>query len=302
MTRFTFLPGLRRTALDSTSVQIGTDPERALVLEFPEPHVTELLDHLDNWLTESDYYRAARNLGVQRTDAEELLTLLRRSKLVMDPAALTGQAHDPRIRTDQADEAAALALRKAEAPVEVMTARSRQRVWVVGGGRMATDIADLLSRCGVGHVHQGDRRSVDRTDLAVVVNPQQPPMLTAQAHARRKLPYLMVAIADGAVNIGPLVVPGRTPCVACVELHHRDAVPRWCLFGGDSSPVEVALRELAVATTACQAMQYLDGTACQARSATIQLRAPFQMRRRTWQPHPSCGCQRVDVPAIAAEG
>lgn len=301
MTHFTFLPGLRRTVLDATSVQIGTDPERALILEFPEPQVIALLDHLDNWLTEADYYRAARQFGVGRTDAEELLTLLRDSKLIMDPAALTGRSSDPGVRVDQSDEAAALALRKTEAPVDVMAARSRRRVCVVGEGRMAAGIVDLLNRCGVGHVRQSDRRPADRADLAIVVNPQQPPTLTAEVHARRRLPYLMVTIADGAVNIGPLVVPGRTPCIACVEFHHRDAVPRWCLFGSDDSPVEVALRELAVATTACQAMQYLDGIPCQARATTIQLRPPFGMRRRVWEPHPSCGCQRADRPALPAE-
>lgn len=296
MTRFTFLPGLRRTVIESGTVQIGTDPERALVLQFPDTRILALLDELDDWHDERSYREAARRLGIPAVDAEELLSLLRHGRLLINPTALVTSAADPGLRREHADEAAALALRRGDDPAEMMGIRARQRVVVHGEDPMAGRIADVLRRSGIGRVRTGTARPGE-AGFAVLVNSAQPPVLTARAHARRGMPYLVVAVSDGAVNVGPLVVPGHTPCIACVELHHRDAVPMWRDFGADTAPIEATLRELAVSVAACQVMQFLDGGTSSAHGATIQLRAPFHMRRRVWREHASCGCIAVETAA-----
>lgn len=297
MTRFTFLPGLRRTVIDAGTVQIGTDPERALVLEFPDPRILTLLDQLDGWHDEDSYRETARRLGVTATDAQELLSLLRHSRLLIDPAAMITSAADPGLRREHADEAAALALRRGASPAETMGIRARQRVVVHGTDPMAGRIADVLCRSGIGRVRHSGNARPGEAGFAVLVNSPQPPVLTARAHARRGMPYLVVAVSDGAVNVGPLVVPGHTPCIACVELHHRDAVPMWRDFGADTAPIEATLRELAISVASCQVMQFLDGNTSAAHGATIQLRSPFHMRRRVWREHASCGCVAVEAAA-----
>lgn len=41
------------------------------------------------------------------------------------------------------------------------------------------------------------------------------------------LVHLPVAFEPGAVVIGPLIVPGRSPCLACRDAHERDRDPAW---------------------------------------------------------------------------
>lgn len=40
-------------------------------------------------------------------------------------------------------------------------------------------------------------------------------------------PYLPVAAFGSRASIGPLVLPGRTPCLRCLYLHHRDRDSQW---------------------------------------------------------------------------
>ncbi|GAA4898985.1 hypothetical protein LX16_0844 [Stackebrandtia albiflava] len=294
MTRFMLLPGLHRTRIDSATIQLGVDPETALLLESPRPQVSELLDRLETAMTEKQYYGAARSLGLDDVDAGGLLRLLRHGRLLIDPAAFRSRDAAADRRAQHHSETAALSLRRTDCPAELMSRRERRRIWVSGETDMVTEFTELLYRSGVGAVAAPGRRG-GPPDLAVLLDPRQPADLVARSHARRDLPYLMVTTMDGAVNVGPLVIPGRTACAACVEHHITDVVPNWRRNGAAPAPLEAALRGLAVATAACQALQYLDGVTGQIESATIQLRAPFGLRHREWTPHPACGC----APAIA---
>lgn len=48
-----------------------------------------------------------------------------------------------------------------------------------------------------------------------------PPAATVR-HLREDRPHLAVVFGDQAVTVGPLVLPGRTPCLHCAELHRLD--------------------------------------------------------------------------------
>lgn len=41
------------------------------------------------------------------------------------------------------------------------------------------------------------------------------------------VPHLPVAFEPGGATVGPLIVPGRTPCLACEEAHERDRDAAW---------------------------------------------------------------------------
>ena len=45
--------------------------------------------------------------------------------------------------------------------------------------------------------------------------------------ARDNVSHLSVVFSDQTVTVGPLVAPGQTPCLVCVELHRRDDVVGW---------------------------------------------------------------------------
>lgn len=45
------------------------------------------------------------------------------------------------------------------------------------------------------------------------------------------VPHLPVILLDQAAVVGPLVVPGRTPCLRCVDEHRMDADPAWAAVG-----------------------------------------------------------------------
>ena len=63
--------------------------------------------------------------------------------------------------------------------------------------------------------------------FAVLVGFAAPAALTALSYGTRRLAHLAVTVRDGTVVVGPLVRPGRTPCLNCLDLHRRDRDPAW---------------------------------------------------------------------------
>ncbi len=46
-------------------------------------------------------------------------------------------------------------------------------------------------------------------------------------HLRDDVAHLPIAFEVGGTSVGPLVVPGRTPCLSCRDGHERDRDPAW---------------------------------------------------------------------------
>ena len=117
--------------------------------------------------------------------------------------------------------------------------------------------------------------------------------------------HLAVAVREGTVVIGPLVLPGRTSCLHCAELHRTDRDPHWPAVAAQlvassnramHEPTSV-LATLAAALAAGQILEHLDGTrAPEVIEATLELRPPeWALHRRSWPPHVDCGCVGVAV-------
>ena len=108
--------------------------------------------------------------------------------------------------------------------------------------------------------------------------------------------------------IGPLVVPGRSSCLRCHDLHRCDRDPAWPRLAaqlatdpsrparGASAPVasacDVTLAAAVAAHAVMQALAFLDGQVTpSAVDGTVEVSLPDGgMRRRSWTPHPGCGC------------
>jgi bacteriocin biosynthesis cyclodehydratase domain-containing protein len=154
MSRLTLLPGLRRLWRGPHSLQLGTDPGRAVVLDLADARLSRVLDLLDGTRTERLLLRDAARLGVPEEAVRALLGVLGEARLAVPVDALLPPELIEPVRRRLAGEAAALALRGADAatPAEALRRRVGAHVLVSGYGRLAVPIAAALAEAGVGHV------------------------------------------------------------------------------------------------------------------------------------------------------
>ncbi len=152
MSRPTLLPGLRRLWRDRHVIQLGTDPGRAVVLEFADPALMRVLDLLDGSRTDRTVLRDAAAFGIAEPQTAALLETLRESGLIVDVAALMPTGLPEPVRRRLTTEVAALALGREGTPADAIRRRAAARVLVTGYGRLAVPIASALAEAGVGHV------------------------------------------------------------------------------------------------------------------------------------------------------
>ncbi|MFE5291036.1 ThiF family adenylyltransferase [Isoptericola sp. NPDC056618] len=117
------------------------------------------------------------------------------------------------------------------------------------------------------------------------------------------VPHLPVVVREADVVVGPLVLPGRSPCVGCCDRHAADADRRWpfvaadlALRPDDDVAHETMLAATAAALAAGQVLALLDGAAPAAVGRSLEVALPEAVPRvRDVAPHPDCGCTRLPV-------
>jgi hypothetical protein len=125
-----------------------------------------------------------------------------------------------------------------------------------------------------------------------------PPIATGSAEPAAGRPHLAVDVRDGVAIVGPLVVPGRTACLRCLELIRADRDPAWPRVSAQlagrraAQTCELALAVRLAGLAAQQALAFLDGDPhVSAYDATLEVDPrDYRVRRRSWRPHPSCPC------------
>ncbi|MEU4618948.1 hypothetical protein AB0G04_03055 [Actinoplanes sp. NPDC023801] len=158
--------------------------------------------------------------------------------------------------------------------------------------RVAVEAAILRTAPGTA-VHP-----VRRTPASLIVQlaHDEPPGLLAAGYAARRQPHLAVAVRDGVAVVGPLVPATGAPCLNCVNLHRRERDEGWTGAsattpgGAELCAVTTLLAATAFATG--EVLAFLDGSAPETLGTAVEISAPGRFRRRTWAPHPACGCQR----------
>jgi hypothetical protein len=162
--------GVRRLGRGPGRVQLGVDPERAVVLTGLDEAGERWLAHIDGFLERERLLEAAAEAGVAPDAAADILDLLDSCGLLDDAAAgsaawagLPGPERD-RLRPDLAS--LALAERRADGGHAAMARRLTARVDVHGGGRVGASAAALLAAAGVGTVRVVDHTRVTAADLA----------------------------------------------------------------------------------------------------------------------------------------
>ncbi|CAN5135350.1 MAG: hypothetical protein ACSLEW_11515 [Nocardioides sp.] len=114
---------------------------------------------------------------------------------------------------------------------------------------------------------------------------------------REGLTHLLVTEMPTGWLVGPLVVPGRSACVRCVDLHLSGGDPRFQHLVGGTATVrrrpdehDAASLRLALAWAARDVAAQLASASASTVSATITLGPAAAPVHNTWPPHPHCGC------------
>jgi hypothetical protein len=146
----------------------------------------------------------------------------------------------------------------------------------------------------------GSSAALARPDLVVLAglhHPELPAMLV-----RARIPHLALTAGEAIGTVGPLVLPGRSACLRCLDLARADRDPAWPLIlaqvagrGPEPAACDTILATAAAAQAAAQVLHFTDrgGPASAVTNGTLELVLPgWQWRRRSWPPHRRCGCGR----------
>lgn len=333
-----------RTALwrNDRSIQFGVDPRHALVLDGLTAGQAAVVRRLDGRHRTDDLLAAAAAAGTGSAPTLQLLDELATAGLVerADQAERTPPSLAP--------DAGAWALRTGRGPDEVLARRAMATVEVHGNGRIAVGVATLLAAAGVGTVIVHATGDVTAQDVGTGYQPHDVtrPRKAAAAEAVHRartvviadesaavpdvavladaavwdpnltlrlantwVPHLAVYARDAGAVVGPLVLPGRTSCLRCADLHRADRDPCWPRLAAQlaATPSAVALTcaQVAAGLAAEQVLALLAGRGetpdePPAAGATFELDPLHgELVRRRWPAHPGCGCGAAATPRTA---
>ncbi len=257
---------------------------------------------LDGSRDRAQVIQAAVDHGIPAETAERVLALLATAGALDDFPAGTLRVLSPPLRARLAAElaTASLAHRDSDGGARTLARRLAAQIRIHGGGRIGAGIAGLLTTSGIGRVTHADPGDAGpaRPDLAVVVGRHS--LELRASLMREQVPHL-AASADEAIGIvGPLVIPGRTACLRCLDLTRTDRDPAWPLIlaqlaGRKPDPLacDAPLAAAVAAQAAAQVLAFTDRAAGAGAvtNGTLEFVLPgWQWRRRTWPRHQDCSC------------
>lgn len=165
----------------------------------------------------------------------------------------------------------------------------------VGRGRAAA-AAEVVAAHAPGVVTAVSGRL--RPDLAVVIGTDALDPGRYDGLLREDVTHLPVVLREDDAVVGPLVRPGRTCCLRCLDLYRTDRDPDWprVLSQVANRPErghEPHLADLVALLAVTQALVEIDGRGDPATlgcTLEVGLRDPLPVLR-AWPAHARCGCQ-----------
>ncbi|MDQ3887398.1 MAG: ThiF family adenylyltransferase [Actinomycetota bacterium] len=320
-------------------VQLGLSGPHAMVLDGLTAPMAALLRGMDGSRDIIHLIGEAATAGADPTEALAVITELHRAGLVRDEPAprycertaldidlAAGSVHSGqstlelvRVRrsasvlvrgSGRVAVALAVALATAGLGRVVVAAEGTVQASDLGTGYLPSDVGreradaarDALRRAarGVRTEPAGARSS---PDLVVVTDAVVPDPDVALDLVVRRRPHLAVYAQESVAAVGPLVLPGRSSCLRCVELQRADADPAWpklaAQLASAASNAGLACTQLAAALAVEQVLAALAGPEAASRSltwgASLEL-DPLRgvLHRRPWPIHPRCGCRVLE--------
>jgi bacteriocin biosynthesis cyclodehydratase domain-containing protein len=293
--------GLQPLWRDRDTVQIGVDARRAVAISGM-CGAADVIRLLDGSRSRGALVAAAGQLGVAPKVTERILTMLAAGGAVIDfPAdAIRSMPGELRQELGPALAVASLASRDADGGVRLLSRRAATTVHVRGRSRLADLIADLLTSAGVAASVRaaGQLLDGDVPDLVVLVGYPRPEQAVELQH--RRVAHLAVCVSEAIGVVGPLVRPGQTACLRCLDMARADRDPAWPLILAqlpadrmDLTAGDAVLATAVAAQAAAQAVAFADRSelAAATTNGTLELALPsWRWERRTWPPHEACTC------------
>jgi hypothetical protein len=300
--RLALKPGLVPVWRDGDTLQLGIDPRRG-VLVCGIGRAAALIGLLDGSRDQRAMLAAARAEGITDEITDRLIGLLIAAGVLDDFPARALPVIPDEARSRLAPELATTSLAHGDGDggARALARRTGTRVRVYGTGQVGAGIATLLASAGIGHVAGRDSAVAGRADLAVLTGPHGPEL--AARLVASGVPHLAATAGEAIGVVGPLVVPGRTACLHCLDLARTDRDPAWPLIRAQligCQPATPACDGVLATSVAAQAslqmLAFIDrgGRADAVTNGTLELVLPdWQWRRRSWRPHPACDCGAV---------
>jgi bacteriocin biosynthesis cyclodehydratase domain-containing protein len=172
------------------------------------------------------------------------------------------------------------------------------------GRRFAVAAEEALRRYGP-DIRTGPIPAEHSTDLVVLTDPA--PLETALRFALHQdgVAHLPASVDGQRAVIGPLVLPGRSSCLNCADLHRTDRDPAWPALAVQLGArprrrvySDTALCLAAAGVAVGQALAYLDRQQPATVGASLEWQLPdWRLRRRSWPPHFDCDCGAATAKA-----
>lgn len=276
--RYTLDPAMPVLLRPDGAVQVGWDPRRAVLVQPPPgltaPALATVLRTMHAGAAVDDLLSEAGRHGLTRR--EEF--------------------------TDLVDALVAAGVARA-APV---ASRSRAAaIRVHGRGPLAEALTESLQRSGARVAHTSQSHVVIKaanTDLMVLTDQLvADPRVLRELH-EAKVAHLPVRIRDGVGLVGPMVLPGATACLTCVDLHRSDHDEAWPAVAAQlRDTVGTADRATVLATAALalgqieEVIRAIRGQPDRPAPATLSAALEFDVvagsiTSRRWPRHPRCRC------------
>jgi bacteriocin biosynthesis cyclodehydratase domain-containing protein len=154
------IPHLRRFWRDGRTVQLGTDPGLATVIELGDPAAARVLDLLDGSRTEHRVIADAAEIGVPAADAQAVCDAVRDAGLVVGAESLLPAGLPEAVQARLTREAGALALARlrrsdqtiTRTPADLLRRRCAAQVLIAGHAWLGAVIASILAHAGIGNL------------------------------------------------------------------------------------------------------------------------------------------------------
>lgn len=331
------LPGLRWAWRAPDTAQFGVEVPRPLVVTGLPALAHDLLPLLDG---SRDRDALVSMLDAPGSVVDVVLERLRHFGVLIDgrrwpggrgltPEGLARLLPDhrvattlPRFRTDPASRFDQLA---------------RTRVVVEGLSRLGAVLWTSLTAAGVARVDAHDTRRVEARDVCVggftpmevgrlrselpalrqpwftreaprytqqslhVVTDAVDPEMRSRRLVATGTPHLIVTCQERIGRVGPLVIPGATPCHHCVSLARRDRDPGWPqvwrqLRPHSSPDADASLVGVTAHLAASHVLEWLTGGEPPSLTGQLEVTAPEGgTRLLPFTRHPECGCAWPDL-------
>ena len=333
--------GLRPLWRDKDTLQIGVDPRRARALTGlgKAAAIVSLLDGSRD--TAEVVRTAETYGIRQEVVYRVIELLASAGVLDDFPASLRAALPDYlRARIGPELACAALAYGHGDGGAAVLARRRATFARVYGAGRVGACVATFLAASGVAWVSCLDTRTAEAADvtpaglgvadvgaaraagvaravhrvapevrtvndarrlpdLAVITGRPDPVLIAALM--RDQVPHLVVHADEAIGVVGPLVLPGRSACVRCLDLSKAARDPAWPRILAQASGIvapaatqacDTVLAAATAALAVAQALTVIDRAGVPAAAnGTLEVVLPeWQWQRRGWPPHPACTC------------